>query len=157
MLGCRVPPDVADCCLAAPNPLFCTLLGDTGIGTTQIPSPFCQPPSYWGSANDPSRPGQGRRDCLPFCLPFLSLPSQQELSSSCWFQPLASFHCPWTVSSEMVWHQPSACSSTVPSLSSWSTSTHWVPLPVRDLNPSLLRPLSQLPGGDNISSLFSQS
>lgn len=44
-----------------------------------------------------------------------------------------------------------------PPLSSWSTSTHWVPLPVRDLKPSLLRPLSQLLGGDNISSLFSQS
>ena len=85
-------PHIDDCCLSAPNPLFCTLSGDTGIGTTQIPSLFCQPPSYWGSANGPSRPGQGRRDCLPFCLPFLSVPSQQELSSSCWFQPLASFH-----------------------------------------------------------------
>ena len=93
-VGVPCAPHIDDCCLSAPNPLFCTLSGDTGIGTTQIPSLFCQPSSYWGSANGPSRPRQGRRDCLPFCLPFLSVPSQQELSSSCWFQPLASFHCP---------------------------------------------------------------
>lgn len=56
---------------------------------------FCK----WG----PSRPGEGRRDHLPFCLLFISVPTQQWRSSSSWFHPVASFNNPWVVSVRFLW------------------------------------------------------
>lgn len=87
-------------CLSSKPTLLCS-----GTGVPPITCLFCQLSSFWGSANG-AIAGQGRGGSPSFfliCSLLISGPTQQWCSSSSWFQPLASFNNPRTITLHLLW------------------------------------------------------